>query len=404
MPGDRTSPGVVVVTRFIDKSAAGNSRSKKLFAGYIDYIDRDPASRNENFSKYNLSTLYAAYNDYMANPEKTGGLFTADHDTLGTEHKKALKRAFKTAYDNDGILWQTVISFDNAYLAELGIFDPVSGTINESTLQDITRQMMRETLKREHISHSAVWSAAIHYNTDNIHIHIAYTEPFSTRQTKNIDGVEQPKGYFHRSTIRAMKSKVVGGLLRNDYALLDEFVRGKFLKDRKMLFAPEDMALRKLWIKLYEQLPADKRQWHYNMNGMDTLRPLVDKITRDYLLTCHSEDLMAFQKLLLQQQSVFEGAYGQNSQYKNYASNKLRDLYTRMGNVTLAEMREFSRFVNQNPDQKHIDWNSRLNAFHLHGSIGNLKGALNQAFQDYHQNERAYEKLQHKIKQVEYEP
>jgi len=32
---------------------------------------------------------------------------------------------------------------------------------------EITRQSMKEMLKRERLNESAVWSAAIHYNTGN---------------------------------------------------------------------------------------------------------------------------------------------------------------------------------------------------------------------------------------------
>ena len=55
--------GVVVVNQFCNSTS-------KLFTGYINYMDREEASRSENTVKYNL------YNDYMGNPEKTSGLFT----------------------------------------------------------------------------------------------------------------------------------------------------------------------------------------------------------------------------------------------------------------------------------------------------------------------------------------
>lgn len=43
-------------------------------------------------------------------------------------------------------------------------------------------------LCNEHLEH-AIWSGAIHYNTDNIHIHIAIVEEYPKREkncTRNI--------------------------------------------------------------------------------------------------------------------------------------------------------------------------------------------------------------------------
>ena len=93
--------GVVVVNKFCkpgDKSG--------VFRGYIDYIDREEATRNKNTDRYNL------FQNYMGNPEKTHALFTKTKDNLTAEEKEVLKDAFSQAYDNGSLLWQTVVSFD----------------------------------------------------------------------------------------------------------------------------------------------------------------------------------------------------------------------------------------------------------------------------------------------------
>ena len=86
--------GVVVVNKFCkpgDKSGA--------FRGYIDYIDREEATRNKNTDRYNL------FQNYMGNPEKTHALFTTTKDNLTAEEKEVLKDAFSQAYDNGSLLW-----------------------------------------------------------------------------------------------------------------------------------------------------------------------------------------------------------------------------------------------------------------------------------------------------------
>ena len=74
------------------------------FGGYIDYLDREEAQRNNAIKTFNL------FNDYMGNPEKSSGLFTADKDALTQDEKRELKDIFQIAQDNGSLMWQTVIS------------------------------------------------------------------------------------------------------------------------------------------------------------------------------------------------------------------------------------------------------------------------------------------------------
>lgn len=385
--------GVVCVTRFVDKTHTKNGKLIETFKNYIDYIDRDKAIRSEHFTKYNLSSQYKDYNDYMGNPEKSSGIFTSGNDSLSPEQLSVLKDAFQKSFDNDNIMWQTVVSFDNRFLAQLGIYDPSTGLVDEHILQESTRRMMNEALKRENMTHTAVWSAAIHYNTDNIHIHIAYTEPVNTRQMKNVDGKERPRGKFKGSTLGSMKSAVVNTLLNNEYTKVDYLVREKFVGSKKMDFTPDDKRFRDMWYRIYDNLPKDKNQWFYNMNGMKPLRPLLDELTRQYLTSCHPNEYMEFQKAILHQQSIYQAAYGKNSRYRDYSKNKMEDLYTRMGNAILSEMRQYSRSAYAYHD---------LYAGRGHGGKlvpGRLRSALEKVFGDVRrQNELEHKQLEADIK------
>lgn len=104
--------GIIVKTRFIDKTL--QKKDEKAFESYVDYLDRDEAVRKQHFNEFSLD------NDYMDNPEKMGALFTAQQDSLSKEQKQKIKELFKKAFDNNSIIWQTVISFDNRYLAKMG--------------------------------------------------------------------------------------------------------------------------------------------------------------------------------------------------------------------------------------------------------------------------------------------
>ena len=332
--------GVVVVTKFVDKQleSAKKYRSKQLqtFQNYMNYIDRPDAVRNENYQKYSM------YNDYMSNPEKTSGLFTAEKDRLSEIDIKILKQAFQKAYDNDSIMWQTVISFDNRFLAKQGIYIPATGQLDAKLLRECTRNMMENALKREGIAESAIWSASIHYNTDNIHIHVATVEPIPTRKKCIHNGRERPRGMFRPKTISGMKSDVVNTLLQRDRSYVDELVRRRMVQGKRLQSSFDDFEMRKMFLSIYKKLPDDRRKWFYNYHDIAHLKPLIDKMSRYYIHTYHQDDFAEFQKIILEEQELFKAAYGGNG-YEQYAENKMKDLYTRMGNAILVEMREYSK-------------------------------------------------------------
>ncbi len=136
---------------------------KKAFQEYVEYVDRDDAKKDQEAHE----KLFSLYPDYMNNPDKTSSLFTEHSDQLNEYEKKELKDLFETAQKNNSIMWQDVITFHNPWLEENGLYDTHTRTVDEKKLMEITRQSMKEMLKRERLDQSAIWSAAIHYNTDN---------------------------------------------------------------------------------------------------------------------------------------------------------------------------------------------------------------------------------------------
>ena len=115
--------GVVAVTKFC---TANNDK----FIGYIDYIDRDEATRKINITKFDI---FDGYLEYMDNAEKTGmynkghesDLFTKFNNKLSKEEKNILKEQYKKAQKSDSNMWQTVISFDNKYLKKNDIYNNI---------------------------------------------------------------------------------------------------------------------------------------------------------------------------------------------------------------------------------------------------------------------------------------
>ena len=352
---DKIKAGVVVVTKFC---RAGSS----VFASYINYIDRKEAVRTENDYKYNL------YQDYMSNPEKTTGLFTEFSDLKTDAEKKELKRVFEKAQENDSLMWQTVISFYNRCLEENGLYQSKDRVLDEERLKGITRSAVRKMLEKEGLQ-NAVWSAAVHYNTDNIHIHIASVEPHPMREKKAyiqyeekmVNGrmCKQPildqngkpvvkreyKGTFKPKSIEACRREVVNEIIREKENNLksNSIIRDSIVKQKREHPLAKDKELCSLFFKLYRDMPdCNRNMWNYNNPIMNPQKKQIDAISQKYIEKYHGAEYQEFLSLINAQAEKYKKAYGESSD-RNYTEGKLNDLYTRMGNAVLTEIRAFDK-------------------------------------------------------------
>ena len=295
--------GVICVTKFC------RSNSEK-FQKYIDYINREQAIRTEHSNEYNL------YADYMGNPEKTTGLFTSEKNNLNPEEKKLLKEQYSKAQENGSLMWQTVLSFDNRWLAKQGIYDLTTHILDEKKIYEATRKSVSKMLKSEGLE-NAVWSAAIHFNTDNIHVHIATVEPEPMRKKKEyiqyrtvekdgkrtrepvLDRKGQPikkeeyVGRFKQKSIEVCKSVMVNEIIqdRENNLKINQIIRGSIIEQKKSQPFIKDKDFAKSFLKLYEKMPdCDRKMWVYNSNKMFHLRPEIDQLTTDYIQKYHGKE------------------------------------------------------------------------------------------------------------------
>ncbi|MED1630725.1 MobP2 family relaxase [Bacillus mycoides] len=376
-----TTPGVVLKTKFVLPGS-------DAFQNYIEYVDREEAKSEV---KLNLK-MFETYQDYMGNPEKTSALFTEHSNRLTESEKKSLKEMFKTAHENGSIMWQDVISFHNPWLEEQGIYDAKTKTLDEKKLMDVTRLAMKEMQKREGLEKSSTWSAAIHFNTDNIHIHVATVEPFPTRER----GKRKPK------TLDAMRGKVVNNLLdrKQEQKQINDLIRNNMVGSKKedSVFDWRNQHLKPLFLQIYKQLPSDKRQWQYSYNTIQPLKPEIDELSRRYIQHHHKKDYDQFLQKLDKEVQVFKEAYGEGKydkkQYENYKTNKINDLYKRMGNAFLQEMKSYDK------EQKrihHMKKSKPFQKFQQNVSIQYSMKKVERAFKSEYEswkNQKYYERMQ----------
>lgn len=339
--------GVVVVTEFCKPD-------NQMFQGYINYMDRDEAVRNAHIDEYNV------YQDYMGNPYKTTGLFAQDKSRLSEKEKQELKEQFSMAQDNKSLMWQTVISFDNEWLRKQGLWNGYLSTQNEQKLQGIIRKSVNEMLEKENLQ-NAVWSAAFHLNTDNLHVHIAIVEPIPMREkkaypvyktyTKNgkVEQVQvgsemEYKGRFKLSSIEACKSAVVNEIVntREQNLEINRVIRESIVQKKRETALRQDEELGKAFFSLYEKMPDCKRSlWNYNNSKMSHLKGEIDTLSNAYLKKYHKKDYEELKEKLMKQDALYRETYGESK--SSYFDGKIEDLYTRLGNAILKEIREYDK-------------------------------------------------------------
>ena len=339
--------GVIFKSRFC-------SPTKKTFGDYINYIDRDEAVRNDNLSKFSL------YNDYMGNSEKTTGLFTENKDFLSQNEKKELKDIFKTAQENESVMWQHVISFDNRWLLQNGLINRKYDCVNERKLKEITRIAMQQLQKSENLE-NAVWSAAIHLNTDNIHIHIAMVEPLPMRQKKN----DEIRGKLKASSFKEVKSKIVNNVLsqQKENEIINNIIRNSIIANKKKKMFIKDEEYLKLFKEVISELPEDRRQWYYGYNSIKHLLPKIDKMTEIFLENECKDEWNELKILLDKQQEKYRTAYGipKDTSKAGYTENKIKDAKYRLGNVILRQMREFDKEERTRIYQEAVENRKKIN-------------------------------------------
>ena len=250
-------------------------------------------------------------------------------------------------------MWQTVVSFDNRFLADHGLYDLQSKQLDQEKIQESIRHGMSGLLIEEGLANTAIWSASIHLNTDNIHVHIAFVEPEPTRRLFTLDdhdgGTHQEaRGMLKPATISAFKSSIANELINRNQSLarLSGLIRNELPQHNYDWGKLPDFDLLRLYQQIYKALPDDKRKWKYNMNALQEVRPLLDAFSSKFMQRYHGKELQEFDQALKAETDFREALYGSGQEgkeagrAKDYEYGKYDELYARMGNSILSEMRK----------------------------------------------------------------
>src|SRR5699024_4259777 len=264
--------------------------------------------------------MFYQFMDYMDDDTKQGELFTESQDYLNDIEKQKMKKQFQVAQQNESPLWQDVISFDNDWLEKQGVYNSENHTVDEPKMRSIVRETMQTMLAAERMQQSAIWTASLHYNTDNIHVHIATVEPHPTREVMNVFDKEtntwreEKRTKKKQKTIEKMKPKEANGSVeraneRND---IDELPRGnvRHKKDNQSSLA-SFRKTNELFTGAIKRLPEDRNQWRYGYEFINEARPYIDEITNIYLEQFHAEEMEELITILEEEVNVIKEMYGE---------------------------------------------------------------------------------------------
>lgn len=281
------------------------------FREYIDYMNRSYATEEQS--------------------KELTAIFTQEADYLQKLRLIDLKNKLESAYQNGSLLWQGVISFDNAFLAEQGLYDVATGQVDQKAIKAVMRDMMPTLIQKEGLSDSAFWWGNIHLNTDNIHIHFGLSEVESNREKIFYQprGRMEYKGNFSQKTINRFKSGVYHGLLKEETRsnllrkeqilanLKADFITSIYQKD-KITSSAEKNFLE----QAYNHLPLNKK-WRYGSNARDfaVSKFFLDRYLDSYL---NNEGSAAYQEFLKETRDFLQTYEGVYSAEKNKIYEKLR--------------------------------------------------------------------------------
>lgn len=338
-----SSPAIVFKNKFslhnnvILNSTGGTNN----FGFYVDYMDREDTKMEEKLEELNKisdTIKNDSYIQYMENPLKTNNVFNEISDSLSKEEIIIIKESFVQSQRNESPMWQQVFSFDNQFLKENGLLAE-DGKLNEAPLKKATKIAMEEFKSKMNFNESMNWVGAIHYNTDNIHIHIAVVEQESSRPIiESGKYAGQRKAKIPQRVMKQVKSKFINSMIDRNYELnrINDLMRLELNKQVKDLNLDKDIITFQKVNHLLKELPPDRRLWRYNNNVLKKHRPLINEITKDVINRKDPKSYEDLEARLIDEEKFRKQIYGNTND--SYKENKLNELNSMMGNALLKNM------------------------------------------------------------------
>ena len=356
---NKITPGVIFNNHFIYDWHIGTG-------DYSDYAKRDEAvTKEENIlpdhdsysvlndpkilddqSKSIHESLKSEYDyfNYMRNKEKSDGLFDATRDKLTTDEINQFREYEKISKKEGCPKYIGIASFDNDFLRENNLI--IGDQINIPAIKNAARKGMNALINKSDklIASNCYWTAAIHTNTDNVHIHYQLLE---YHRLENRCKTRKDKDMIERSAMESLISVMATSLNANDLTKnLTEYERNILMKQVKYNFSN---SLAKIE-ELTEKLP-NNRGWQYNRLDKSTQNQ-IDNCIRS-IISENAELTQQYKNYLTKIEAVQNNSkrrYGEGSHYTHYKETRLHGkdgFYSRVGNSFLKICKDYQLDKNQ---------------------------------------------------------
>ncbi len=347
----------------ISKLKPGNPRPSIVFSlgfeynwqiggyDYLEYMER-PEAFNPAYhlnDEYNPKNRYKGgdFLSYMSNEEKSDGLFDNEKDRLTQTDKEKYRHLERVSRDEGCPKYFGVVSFDNEFLLEHGILTRRSDgqyNLDAKKLKELGRlginKMISENSKFD--VDNIYWNAAIHTNTDNIHIHYSLCE-YHRKEDRKITQKGNKQDCIDVKAFNALKSAIANRIIGNEHVKQLTALRDVIRKGVKA-FGPKEQLLELLTQLPENVLKSSKQKCGYNSGYVKRYRPLIDSITDSAIRSDFELYKMGklFSEMTEKSQLLYKQTYGVGNQalYKNFRKNKMNDLKERCGNEVLNAVRE----------------------------------------------------------------
>ena len=356
---NKITPGVIFNNHFIYDWHIGTG-------DYSDYAQRDEAvTKEENilpdYDSYSVlndpkilddqsksihESLKSEYDyfNYMRNEEKSDGLFDATRDKLTTDEINQFREYEKISKKEGCPKYIGIASFDNDFLRENNLI--IGDQINIPAIKNAARKGMNALINKSDklIASNCYWTAAIHTNTDNVHIHYQLLE---YHRLENRCKTRKDKDMIERSAMERLISVIATSLNANDLTKdLTEYERNILMKQVKYNFSN---SLAKIE-ELTEKLP-NNRGWQYNRLDKSTQNQ-IDNCIRS-IISENAELTQQYKNYLTKIEAVQNNSkrrYGEGSHYTDYKETRLHGkdgFYSRVGNSFLKICKDYQLDKNQ---------------------------------------------------------
>ena len=180
---------------------------KELGQEKVDQILSDVPEQSLNFTEY-INYMNRSYATEKQTKELTA-VFNQEKNHLSVDEVNQLKKNLERAYENGSLLWQGVVSFDNEFLAEQGLYDLATGQVDQAAIKNVLREAMPHLIQREGFL-MMLSGGGIFTSTQITFIFILACQNFTLTVRKSFINREEEwsiRVTSHRSLLRALKVK-----------------------------------------------------------------------------------------------------------------------------------------------------------------------------------------------------